>query len=141
AAKFGSVPAPQKPWKKLAAELTEHGIDSKYLARVEARVTPEEQLDKLQREIAEEMASALGRSGDKVDLALAELELHEARFDRAVRQGASLAERSALADAFNAQRLLAQRRLRELLIHREALGFRRNQILNELYPIPPKLTI
>jgi hypothetical protein len=31
--------------------------------------------------------------------------------------------------------------VRDLLIHREAIGFRRNQILNELYPIPPKLRI
>jgi hypothetical protein len=40
---------------------------------------------------------------------------------------------------FNAQRLVAQSKLRELLIHREAIGFRRNQMLNDLYPIPPKL--
>jgi len=128
-----------KPWNKLAADLREHGVESRYLARIEARVTPEEQLDKLQREIAEEMAGALGRSGDKVDLALAELELHKARYDRALREGKSREECAALAAAFNAQRSVAQKRLRELLIHREALGFRRNQILNELYPIPAKL--
>jgi hypothetical protein len=127
------------PWKKLAAELLEFGIDSTYLARIEARVTPDARLEHLEAEIAQEMASALGRTASHVDLALAQLELHKARYDRAVRHGATFQERSELAAAYNAQRSVAQARLRDLAIHREAIGFRRNQILNEFYPIPPKL--
>jgi hypothetical protein len=122
------------PWKKLAAELVENGIESKYLARVQARVTPEERLETVEQEILQEMAGALGRSEDRVNLALAELELLGARHQRA-----APGERSALVSAFNAQRIVAQAKLRELLIHREAVGFRRNQILSELYPIPPRL--
>ena len=80
------------------------------------------------------MAGALGRSEDRVNLALAELELLFARH-----QAAAPKERGALAVLFNAQRLVAQSKLRELLIHREAVGFRRNHMLSELYPIPPKL--
>jgi hypothetical protein len=83
---------------------------------------------------------ALGRTANHVDLALAQLELLKARYDRAVRLGASFPERSELAAAYNAQRSVAQARLRDLAIHREAIGFRRNQILHELYPIPQKLT-
>jgi hypothetical protein len=81
------------------------------------------------------MAGALGRSEDRVNLALAELELLLARY-----RGAAPEERGALAVSFNAQRLVAQTKLRELLIHREAVGFRRNHMLSELYPIPPMLT-
>lgn len=125
--------------KRLAAELVAQGIESKYLDRVMARVSPDEQMDQLQAEIAREIASALGRSEDHVNVALAELELHRARYEQAVREGATPSERQGYAQAFNAQRVVAQSKLRNLLIHREACGFRRNQMLNELYPIPPKL--
>lgn len=131
--------AKEKPWKKLAADLRDHGIESRYLPRIEARVTPEDQLETLEREVAHEMASALGRTEDRLNLVRAELELDRARFDRAVAAGAPEAARRALCEAFNARRAQAQMRLRDLLIQREALGFRRNQILNELYPIPAKL--
>jgi hypothetical protein len=125
--------------KRLAAELVAQGIDSQYLSRVLARVDSEGQLESIQAEIAREVAQALGRTEDRVNLALAELELHKARYEQAVRSGAPASERDRHAAAFNAQRTVAQARLRELLIHREACGFRRNQVLNELYPIPPKL--
>jgi hypothetical protein len=125
--------------KRLAADLVAQGIESQYLNRVLARVSPDEQMDTLQAEIAREIAQSLGRSEDRVNVALAELELHRARYERAVREGAPASERQGYANAFNAQRLVAQSKLRELLIHREAIGFRRNQVLNDLYPIPPKL--
>lgn len=126
-------------WKKLAAELAEHGVESKYLARIEARVTPEEQLDVLEAEIAKEMASALGRTEDRLNLALAELELTRARHERALRDGAPADEQTALVEAYDAQRRVAEARLRELMIQREAIGFRRHALLYELYPIPSRL--
>lgn len=130
---------PPPVYKKLAAELIEHGIESRYLARVSARVTPEQELETLEAELAQEMAGALGRSEDRLNLALAELELCLARYARAVRNHAAAGELAALMDAHDAQRTVALARFRDLLIHREAVGFRRNQILHELYPLPPKL--
>ena len=35
------------------------------------------------------------------------------------------------------QRTLAEKRLRDLVIHREAAGFRRNQVVYDAHPIPP----
>lgn len=127
--------------KRLAEELRAHGVQSEYLARVDARLTREQRLEDLQTEIAQEVASALGRTDMRVNMALAELELCRARYERALELRAPLAERRALAEAFNAQRLQAQARLRDLLIHREAIGFRRNALLNELYPVPAKLPL
>jgi len=135
------VSSAQDRLNRLAEELRDHGVQSEYLARVDARLDREQQLENLQKEIAQEMASALGRTDMRVNLALAELELCKARYERAARSGAALGERQSLAQAFNAQRALAQARLRDLLIHREAIGFRRNQVLNELYPIPPRLPV
>jgi hypothetical protein len=127
------------PFKRLASELIAHGVQSEYLARVEARISREQQLETLQIELTQEIAGALGRTDTRVNLAFAELQLCRARYDKANREGASREALSELAQAFNAQRKVAQARLRELQIQREAIGFRRNQILNELYPVPPRL--
>lgn len=129
------------PFKRLASELLAHGVDSEYIARVEARVSREQQLETLQAELTQEIAGALGRTDTRVNLAFAELQLCRARFDRARSQGATSETLRELAHAYNAQRKEAQARLRDLQIQREAIGFRRNQILNELYPMPPKLDI
>jgi hypothetical protein len=134
-------PHDHKRVKQLAEELHAHGVRSEYLARVDARLTREQRLEDLETEIAQEVASALGRTDMRVNMALAELELCRARYERATEARAPLVERRALAEAFNAQRLQAQARLRDLLIHREAIGFRRNALLNELYPIPAKLPL
>jgi hypothetical protein len=127
------------PFKRLASELIAHGVQSEYMARVEARVSREQQLEEVQAELTQEIASSLGRSDLQVNLALAELDLCRARYERARSTGAPHAELCALAAAFNTQRSVAQARLRDLQIQREAVGFRRNQILHEIYPIPPKL--
>ena len=41
-------------------------------------------------------------------------------------------------NAFNRQRGEAEKRLRDLVIHREAAGFRRNQALYDAHPIPAR---
>jgi predicted DNA binding CopG/RHH family protein len=127
------------PFKRLASELIAHGVQSEYLARVEARITREQKLETLQAELTQEIAAALGRTDTRVNLAFAELELCRARYDKAQREGADASTLSELAQAFNAQRDEARARLRDLQIQREAIGFRRNQILHELYPLPAKL--
>jgi hypothetical protein len=129
----------QLPFKRLASDLIAHGVQSEYIARVEARISREQQLESLQAELTQEIAGALGRTDMRVNLAFAELQLCRARYDKAAEEGAQRAKLSELAQAFNAQRKVAQARLRELQIQREAIGFRRNQILNELYPLPPRL--
>lgn len=127
------------PFHRLASELIEHGVQSEYMARVDARVSREQQLDDVERELTQEIAGALGRADMRVNVAMAELELCRARYDKALRDGEARERQRELAQAFNAQRAVAQARLRELQIQRESVGFRRNQILHELYPIPPKV--
>ena len=131
----------QSPWKKLAADLAELGVESVYLTRLRSVVDPEQSLQSLENEIAGEIARALGRTEERLLVAMAELELRQALFHRAHANGAAQAELAQLADAFNAQRKEAEARLRDLVIHREAAGFRRNKQLYELYPIPPRLGV
>lgn len=126
------------PWQKLAADLAEQGVESVYMQRIRQRVDAEQELKQLEQELAGEIARALGRTEDALNMALAELELLEARCAQLARDGAPVLALEQAAQAFNAQRGLAEKRLRDLVIHREAVGFRRNQQLYELFPIPPR---
>ncbi|WP_438005625.1 DUF6665 family protein [Sorangium sp. So ce321] len=123
-------------WKKLVDQLKNEGHRSPYLDRLRQRLPASGPSD-IAGEILREMASALGRSEDKVNVALLELELQGRALD-ALAQGAAPGERAARVAAFNRQREAAAQALWELRVHREALGFRRNEDLAELYPIPPK---
>jgi hypothetical protein len=118
--------------KRLVAGLKERGYESVYLDRLEQRLDVEAAHEVLEQEIVAEMAAALGRSGAKVDLALLRLEMAGREVDAA----ADGEGRSALVARFNALRAEALRARQELAIHREAVGFRRNQELERLYPVP-----
>ncbi len=126
---------PDAPWKSLVRDLTASGRESPYLDRLRSRVDVEQAHQSLEQELIQEMAAALGRAEDKVNAALLRLELAA----EAVAAAGDHAERRACAAAFNARRLDALRARWELLIHREAIGFRRNDVLESLYPIPPPM--
>lgn len=125
----------ERPWQALVRELKDEGYESPYLDRLRARHDVAAAQEELEKEIMREMAEALGRSGEKVDVALLKLEL-------AARDLASARddeERFRLVAAFNARREEALTARHELRIHREAIGIRRNDTLDTEYPIPPKL--
>ncbi|HEU4406031.1 MAG TPA: hypothetical protein VFS43_12255 [Polyangiaceae bacterium] len=122
------------PWKKLVDELIAIGHQSPHLERLRERLGRAYDHAGLEREIASEMAYALGQSEEKLLVALLELERAGLELGRA-RPGS--AEHDARAERFDALRREALTRRWELQIHREALGFRRNQVLEELYPVPP----
>lgn len=123
----------QPPWKALVAELKDRGHESPYLDRLRARMDVEQAQSSLEREIIQEIAAALGRTEEKLNYALLRLELaaHELN-------AASDAERAAAGAHFDLMREEALRARHELLIHREAVGIRRNDLLETLYPIPPR---
>jgi hypothetical protein len=122
-------------WKKLVDELRARGHESPYLDRLRERLPVGGAVADLQREILQEMASALGRAEDKVNVALLQLEVQGKALD-AMAPGDAARPR-ALA-RFDELREAALRALWELKVHREALGFRRHDKLAELYPVPPK---
>lgn len=119
------------PWKRLVEELKDQGYESIYLDRLRATLDVEQQHGILEKEIVQEMAYALGRSAAKVDHTLLELEL----LHRELGTCHSGQQREALRRAIQAKREEALQLRRDLLIHREALGIRRNDILEKMYPI------
>lgn len=117
--------------RALVSRLKQEGFESAYLDRVSARLSVEEEPTRLELELRSEIAAALGRTGAKVDWAFLELEVaaraREARPDDAEVEAAY---RAAWQRAYDARL--------DLRIHREAVGFRRNEDLGRLYPLPPR---
>lgn len=101
-----------------------------------------EALAALRAELLGEMAAALGRAETRVRRSLARI-AHVAREIDALerRHGSGPADRAALAariDAFNTERGVAEHRLWELTVQREALGLRCHDVLRDFYPIPAR---
>ena len=128
---------PERPWQALVRQLTDAGYESPYLDRLRARVDPAQAQDTLEQEIIREMAAALGRAEDKLNAALLRLELAGRALAAAIDRG----ERRDRAIAFNAERVQALRARWELTIQREAVGMRRNEMLERLYPIPAAVAL
>lgn len=124
----------ERPWQSLVRELRDAAIESPYLERLRARHDVAAAQEALEKEIIQEMAQALGRAGEKVDVALLRLELA----GKALAAAADAGERARLTVAFNALRDAALTARHELRIHREAVGIRRNDVLDREYPIPPR---
>ena len=91
-------------------------------------------VDKTQEEILEEMAKALGHSGNQLESVLNQLKELEALMD----QARGTEEYNSLVDKFNELHRLALIRREMLVIHREALGAFRHSYIDVFYPIPGK---
>jgi len=124
----------EAPWSRLVRELKDTGYESPYLDRLRARLDPAEAVARLETEIVQEMAQALGRTEDKLNYALLRLDLAARAIDAAPDE----LVRYERVREFNTLRQEAIEARRNLQIHREAIGIRRNRMLDDLYPIPPR---
>ena len=128
--------------RTLVEGMTSRPIRSPYLDPLQARAAGKRSkggLEAAQAEILREMADSYTRSQRRVDEAFAKLAALDAELSALeTGTGAKRAECSALIAEFNEQRTLADRRLWELRVHRESLGFARDGRLRQEYPLPPK---
>jgi len=122
----------EPPWKALVEQLKADRVQSPYQDRLAARVDIAAPAPTLERQLVEEMAYALRCSADKVSQALEQLQ----RAERDIEAASGPQERHDRIAAYNRQRERAIQVRWELMIHREALGFRRHQ-LERFFPIPP----
>lgn len=99
------------------------------------RLPPERGLRSVEREIAAEIASSLGRAGSKLEAALENLRVTSAALAGAA---PTTAERRVLLERYEEERAHAERRLRDLLIQREAIGLRNHADVHRRYVIPPR---
>ena len=124
--------AREASWRSLVRELTDAGFESAYLDRLRARVDVAQAQATLEKEIIAEMASALGRAEDKVNVALLRLEIAGREL-----ADAEPSDRERCLAAYDARHHEATLARWEFVIHREAVGIWRNELIEKLYPIPP----
>lgn len=125
-------------WKRLVEDLTKQGWQNPSLERLREKIPTlgAGGHKALEVEIAQEMANALGRAGQKVDIAIVELEA----LGRACDAATDPESRKKAIEKYNAKRAHAEHVLWELRVHREALGMRNHAQLARFYVIPPKRT-
>jgi hypothetical protein len=86
----------------------------------------------VEAELVEERAFSLGRVARTLEAHLAELGRIDAELSAAP-------DDAGLRDAYAQTRLLAERYRWYLIVQREALGLRNHDLLERLYPLPPRL--
>jgi hypothetical protein len=95
-----------------------------------------EGLERVDREILGEKAATLGRAGERLEQALAELSSAAAALDAAIEPAA----RQRLAADYEAARARATQARLLLMIQREAVGLRNHRMVDHQYPEPPRPT-
>jgi len=104
----------------------------------------------VETEIQQEKAETLGRAGERLERALQELgTFRRDLMDLACSPPASALTNSERVPAEMGEKLAQYARLREeakqlrhcLIIQREAVGLRRHDDVDRLYPVPPPLTL
>lgn len=96
---------------------------------------PGQGLERIEVEIAREKAAALGRAGERLEHALAEVEAVRRQLDAAT-DGAA---RDRLGREYETVWHRAASARMALLIQREAFGLRHHRLVDHLFPEPPRL--
>jgi hypothetical protein len=91
-------------------------------------------LERVDEEILAEKAAALGRAGERLEQALAEVTRLAAALDAAT----ELQARQRLSGQYEEARARAARARLGLMIQREAVGLRHHRIVDQQYPEPPR---
>jgi hypothetical protein len=91
-----------------------------------------EALRRLDREIAAEKAAALGRAGERLELALAQA----AAIGSRPAVAGDAAERQRLTTEYEQARARATSARLTLIIQREALGLRQHRVVDQQFPEP-----
>jgi 2-polyprenyl-6-methoxyphenol hydroxylase-like FAD-dependent oxidoreductase len=102
-----------------------------------SRADRAERWARLERDVAQEKAAALGRAGERLESALAEA----AALARALAEARGPGERERLAADYEAARQRALAARLALVVQREAIGLRQHRILDQHFPEPPRLGI
>ena len=91
---------------------------------------------RINAELSQEKAAALGRAGERLEAALS----RAAKLSRRLDATANLEEQERLLGEYESARLRALHARLALLIQREALGLRQHKIVDQKFPEPPRRT-
>jgi len=90
--------------------------------------------DKTQKEIQEEIAKALGHTGEQLESVLVKIR----KLEKILEKTLDAEEYNNLVDQYNSLVKDAQTRRDMLVIHREAIGVRKHTFIDTFYPVPDK---
>lgn len=90
--------------------------------------------ERVERELVQEKASALGRAGERLEAALAVV----AAIGRCLDATVDPEERGRVLDRYEAARARALHARLALLIQREAVGLRSHRAVDQQFPEPPR---
>ena len=135
---LSSIPADQigksyseRQARRLAEQMKDENVESEYMDRIRGQVqTADSLIAGLEHELMGEIAAALKSSEDKVNWALLQCDLIEQQ-DEPTKENI---------EKHKYWRKEVDDRRRNLIIHRQACGFRINNysFVQKLFPIPPK---
>lgn len=91
---------------------------------------------RINAEITQEKAAALGRAGERLEAALA----HVAELGRRLDATVDVGEQERLLGEYESARARALQTRLALLIQREAVGLRHHRIVDQQFPEPPRRT-
>ena len=89
---------------------------------------------RINAEIAQEKAAALGRAGERLEAALAQV----GALGRQLDAGPDPADHERLLGEYESARLRAVHARLALMIQREAIGLRHHRIVDQQFPEPPR---
>jgi hypothetical protein len=128
---------------KAAPDLT--SLEGKHIDKIKKQgvYSVEDSVGKLEEELQEEMAQALGRTGDKLEYVFKLMKLAQKSYYKSIENSEELIKRQLAAETFNTLREEVDTRRRDLIIQRQAVGFywRNHQIITDHYPIPNKIRV
>lgn len=138
-----SLSKPVPAYTRLATKIQDTELETnfsnvKHLEQLRTVYNPLDALGKLEEEIAEEIASALGKTGGKCTVYFSMLRKIQLKYEALP---AAHKDKGETARLFNEVRALAREARRDLIIHRQAAGFtfQNHQIVETEFPLPPKL--
>ena len=128
--------------KALGIKTDANAPDKQYVKSLQREFSVEDSLGKLEDELQEEMAYALGKTGEKVMQTFRHLKETQCLFHSCCdpSNGLPLRDKRDAVAAYNEAITAADDARRELIIHRQACGFTYNNhtIISEAFPIPSK---
>jgi len=134
---------PIPAWNRLANNIKDVDMgttfsDQKHIEKLRVSFDPCDSISRLEDELMEEMANALGKTGRKCDVLFKLLVKLKIKYD-IIDENDS--EKNILATHFNEVRRLATDARRDLIIHRQCCGFtwQNHKIIMEEYPLPDKM--
>lgn len=136
--KIPTTKAQSKTWERSAKLVQNTNIQTQYLEKIRQVHDPNQHVKTLEDELMGAMAEALRKQSNKIYF---EYNIMKEQLEIYLDKSSSLKRRQEARIIFNERCVAAKRAKWELIVHRQAIGFRikNHDTVNDMFPIPPPL--